>query len=584
MLIREPKERKPDGITVSVDLYNDRMRTIKYLILIYDMLTRRHPDLEESTFFMLTSEGKYKFLTGLLTGEPDIDLCLVTSLTGITSDEFLQSVEDARKKYDFTMSTNPPICTIENVKIRDAFIVTVGDVVMEINSNTFKHLTTLGVSKSELYEMVLRYTDMGLGSRYFNIVGHNVYKWLELGSKIPTVECFASPFDKTLKKYCSPFSEDVDSMGNFFGWIRRVVQKAETYLLLIHPPDIEYVMDACVRRSYEYVAGNPMAGAIVFLPTPSQYLEKEPVSGVTKIINMGYNIYAYGTVPNLDFLMPPAEERILIGVPTLRELVRSDDIATNRKIFEMLKSRTELNENQLSRIHTILEPSRSDRDYYDAYKRELSRKGKKAATPWMNIRGGISGRARSRVRDISKYINIYAPQPGQYLDIGCADGSITKAIGMNLHATEIYGTDLQNTLNPDYDVIFVKDYNEIFNNSMKVITALMTLHHIENIQGILEQISRMLIPGGIFILREHAFTNSASVGIVMVEHIVYDYVLADGDFEKVLETNRLYPRTKQEMINGLVNVGLELIEEWEPNSVDYAYYAVFRKQGTICNL
>jgi SAM-dependent methyltransferase len=95
-----------------------------------------------------------------------------------------------------------------------------------------------------------------------------------------------------------------------------------------------------------------------------------------------------------------------------------------------------------------------------------------------------------------------------YLDFGCGDGSITQYIGakLKLPTTNIYGLDIQ-TRNCK-NITYLHDIQLLNSASVDLITAFVSFHHIKNINLALEGISRVIKPGGVFIIREHNFDGT----------------------------------------------------------------------------
>lgn len=121
-----------------------------------------------------------------------------------------------------------------------------------------------------------------------------------------------------------------------------------------------------------------------------------------------------------------------------------------------------------------------------------------------------------------------------YLDIGCADGSISIAIGKALHLTKehIFGCDVRD-LPPESDMnsqFNFRHYDGITlpycNNCFDLITIYMVLHHIADVESFLKEVQRVLRPGGLVILREHDCTPNETRLFLDVQHGFYALVLS----------------------------------------------------------
>ncbi len=154
-------------------------------------------------------------------------------------------------------------------------------------------------------------------------------------------------------------------------------------------------------------------------------------------------------------------------------------------------------------------------------------------------------RGQNRARSIDKYI-VQAtnrldssnqinkmPQINKYLDIGCFDGHISKAVGalFNLDRTQIYGVDIKSYQHTS-DITFMQyDGKKLpfVDASFELVTCLMTLHHVDpaNLEQLIAEITRVLKPGGIVILREHDVgleQQPVTAAGLDLMHDFYDYV------------------------------------------------------------
>lgn len=92
-----------------------------------------------------------------------------------------------------------------------------------------------------------------------------------------------------------------------------------------------------------------------------------------------------------------------------------------------------------------------------------------------------------------------------HLDVGCGDGSITKAVGERVTATQITGVDVydQELEGMSYMNICRTGFKiPLQQGSCDLVTCFVSIHHFEN-QNLLSEISRVLRPGGFLVIREH---------------------------------------------------------------------------------
>ena len=120
-------------------------------------------------------------------------------------------------------------------------------------------------------------------------------------------------------------------------------------------------------------------------------------------------------------------------------------------------------------------------------------------------------RADSRVDDIGKLVSSLSNSIPihNFLDIGCSEGGITAKLGeyFGLINTNIMGIDIRKPKSTDgFTFIQTQSDNQqipMDDNSVCFITALMVLHHTHNPENLVNEIYRVLKPGGIFLIREH---------------------------------------------------------------------------------
>lgn len=110
-------------------------------------------------------------------------------------------------------------------------------------------------------------------------------------------------------------------------------------------------------------------------------------------------------------------------------------------------------------------------------------------------------RTGERSNTVAKFID---RQIESYLDYGCGDGSITKQIGRELNITEVYGVDVIEQEQSGL-IYCLGNISCINDDSIDLVTAFVSFHHIPNIHDVLNEIHRVMKTGGVLVIREHDF-------------------------------------------------------------------------------
>jgi SAM-dependent methyltransferase len=181
-------------------------------------------------------------------------------------------------------------------------------------------------------------------------------------------------------------------------------------------------------------------------------------------------------------------------------------------------------------VESTITTNQPDYDIYSVLQKkylELSKKYK--ITPVVSD----EQRGENRIQHITKRIDMRF-RVSSYLDIGCFDGGITKAMGKFVHLNKLqtHGVDIKPYKDEYKDITFTA-YNGIqlpfSDDSFDLITCLMTLHHIpkDNLEPLLKEISRVMKHDGILILREHDVGKrqiDLKHNVLDIMHDFYDYV------------------------------------------------------------
>lgn len=111
---------------------------------------------------------------------------------------------------------------------------------------------------------------------------------------------------------------------------------------------------------------------------------------------------------------------------------------------------------------------------------------------------GWGEREDERVERVLEVMPLFQPQA--YVDLGCGDCKITKALASRLQAQSFAGLDIYDQDQENYIKIDQKSI-PLGDSSVDLITCFVSIHHFQNVM--LKEISRILALGGFLVIREH---------------------------------------------------------------------------------
>lgn len=185
------------------------------------------------------------------------------------------------------------------------------------------------------------------------------------------------------------------------------------------------------------------------------------------------------------------------------------------------------------------------------------------------------GRSISRVHDIMlllRTLHIPIHSNIRFVDIGCSMGEITKELAQALHTPYGIGIDVlhssqvihNNTGTPTFKYICVTPTHTrlpLDDASQDIVTAIMSLHHIQQVDAYLSEIHRILKPEGVLIIQEHDPQSPDDAVALDILHGLYSMVWAKtGEQEQPFfcQTYDAVYFSRQQLQEKLVALGFQL--------------------------
>lgn len=148
--------------------------------------------------------------------------------------------------------------------------------------------------------------------------------------------------------------------------------------------------------------------------------------------------------------------------------------------------------------------------------------------PGQKIKDSSGGREDSRINDCFEEFNFLEKlvNPNfRYLDLGCSEGKITKAVikRLKLECYQSFACDIFNQISEKEFIFKVNTATTLpfKDNQFDFITLYQSAHHFTHPNEMLNEIYRILKPNGYILIREHDVTNEDDPIYYNIVHAFY---------------------------------------------------------------
>jgi len=166
-----------------------------------------------------------------------------------------------------------------------------------------------------------------------------------------------------------------------------------------------------------------------------------------------------------------------------------------------------------------------------------------------------------------------------YLDVGCGNGSITKAVGERVMAKHVMGMDVYDQKLEGMSYINIHQSGSTIpleDASCDLVTCFVSIHHFEN-PKLLAEVSRVLRPDGFLVIREHDVEPNPDLASYM-EMVHWVDAVSRNDSDSLQQYCGFF--SYRDICETLESLGLQpdkLVRYADPNP-QKLYHASFQKK------
>lgn len=166
----------------------------------------------------------------------------------------------------------------------------------------------------------------------------------------------------------------------------------------------------------------------------------------------------------------------------------------------------------------------------------------------------------------------------KYVDFGCGDRTITEAVGRSfgLNREDIYGVDLFDS--KSNGSIFIKSTRDLPDNSVDLVTAFVSLHHVIDQEAQIKDFARIIKPSGAIIIREHDLEkDSLMFEYLQLIHIISAVWDTEGALGDILRDVKYRPHYEWNLMFTRAGFDLKTLKRTDPHiqNPQGLYYCLF---------
>lgn len=208
----------------------------------------------------------------------------------------------------------------------------------------------------------------------------------------------------------------------------------------------------------------------------------------------------------------------------------------------------------------------------------------------------VEYRIKARTRDLDSMLTSNMKRVNTYLDFGGGDGTISEGIAKWLGVKKenaisadvagwLSGTQVQKQLSGiTFNTIPISGKLPYKDGQFDAITCFVVLHHIEKLEDRINELYRILAPGGWLLIREHDCRDNATRAIIDIYHNLFELIYNKSpNYSKVLDEYYGEYKNKEQWHFLMQDAGFEKLDNLKYSDIRKddllrIYYYIYSKK------